>query len=75
MYGKVKRYIPYILSIIVLVLSIVYLYYNADKYQELLRFSWAMLMMQLFLMGLFILLHGLNNTFFFSRVRYPFVFQ
>ena len=68
---KIKKSIPYILSLIAFVAFIVYVYKNADQYRELLQFSMGSLVLQVGLMILFTICHGLNNHLFFRGLNVP----
>ncbi len=67
----IKKSAPYLLSTVILIAFTIYLYRNAEQYQELLHFSFAMLSVQAILMSIFILCHGLNNYLFLRGLNIP----
>lgn len=60
-YNKFKAYLPYVLSLVALMIAAVYLYRNADRYQQLLNVSPLLLLSLLGLIVSFIFVKGCIN--------------
>ncbi len=71
MYGRLKNFVPYLLSIFAIVVVVWHLFQNVDQFRKLLQFSFGSLVLQVVLMFLFTIIHGLNNYLFFRGLNVP----
>lgn len=69
--SKLKLSIPYILTLIVVVLFLGYLYQNADRYQKLLNLSPDLLLVMIGLSFLMIGTNGLTNCYLYRELGSP----